>query len=122
MIMKKWSRTRLSIWITTCQQSSFAKVKNTRKLRDVDDIQVAKIIYFITVDAQDLIQGILKEDPNERLSIEQILNHPWWMPRSDDDDDEEAKDEQEGVQIIQIGSSFSQQQIDFLYRWLWKVA
>lgn len=32
-----------------------------------------------------------------------------------------AKAEQQGVQIIQIGSPFSQQQIDFLYQWLWKV-
>ncbi|GJJ77615.1 hypothetical protein EMPS_09974 [Entomortierella parvispora] len=50
---------------------------------------------FFCKDAQDLIQGILKEDPNERLSIEQILNHPWWTPHSDDDEQEEAKDEQE---------------------------
>lgn len=32
-----------------------------------------------------------------------------------------AKAEQQGVQIIQIDSPFSQQQIDFLYQWLWKV-
>lgn len=34
---------------------------------------------------------------------------------------DDAKDELEGVQIIQIGSTYGQQQIDFLYRWLWKV-
>ncbi|KAF9420798.1 hypothetical protein BGZ94_009033 [Podila epigama] len=39
-------------------------------------------------DAKDLIQSILKEDPKERLSIEQILNHAWWTPRSDDDEEE----------------------------------
>ncbi|KAG0280663.1 hypothetical protein BGZ96_001470, partial [Linnemannia gamsii] len=38
-------------------------------------------------DAQDLIQSILKEDPKERFSIEQILAHSWWMPRSDDDEE-----------------------------------
>ncbi|KAF9105479.1 hypothetical protein BGX29_012150 [Mortierella sp. GBA35] len=38
-------------------------------------------------DAQDLIQSILKEDPKERFSIEQILAHSWWVPRSDDDEE-----------------------------------
>ncbi|KAF9134193.1 hypothetical protein BGW39_007807 [Mortierella sp. 14UC] len=38
-------------------------------------------------DAQDLIQSILKEDPKERFTIEQILAHSWWMPRSDDDEE-----------------------------------
>ncbi|KAG0002352.1 hypothetical protein BGZ65_002710, partial [Modicella reniformis] len=51
-------------------------------------------------DAQDLIKGILKEDPKERFSIEQILNHYWWSPQTDDDtegadDDEHTKAEQE---------------------------
>ncbi|KAG0243639.1 hypothetical protein BGX31_010423 [Mortierella sp. GBA43] len=36
-------------------------------------------------DAQDLIKSILKEEPKERFSIEQILSHPWWTPRTDDD-------------------------------------
>ncbi|KAF9920843.1 hypothetical protein FBU30_009204 [Linnemannia zychae] len=38
-------------------------------------------------DAQDLIQSILKEDPKERFTMEQILAHSWWMPRSDDDEE-----------------------------------
>ncbi|OAQ34339.1 Pkinase-domain-containing protein [Linnemannia elongata AG-77] len=38
-------------------------------------------------DAQDLIQSILREDPKERFTIEQILAHSWWMPRSDDDEE-----------------------------------
>ncbi|KAI7829581.1 kinase-like domain-containing protein, partial [Gamsiella multidivaricata] len=29
-------------------------------------------------DAQDLIRNILKEEPKERFSVEQILNHAWW--------------------------------------------
>ncbi|KAF9384594.1 hypothetical protein CPC16_008360 [Podila verticillata] len=50
-------------------------------------------------DAKDLVESILKEDPKERLSIDQILNHSWWQPRSDDDeeDTEEAKDEEEFI-------------------------
>ncbi|KAF9361981.1 hypothetical protein BGX26_008153 [Mortierella sp. AD094] len=48
---------------------------------------------IICKDAQDLIQGILKEDPKERLSIEQILNHSWWTPRSDDDEEGAENDE-----------------------------
>ncbi|KAF9438244.1 hypothetical protein BGZ76_009075 [Entomortierella beljakovae] len=43
---------------------------------------------IIGKDAQDLIQGILKENPKERFSIEQILNHQWWTPQSDDDEPE----------------------------------
>lgn len=34
---------------------------------------------------------------------------------------DDAKDDQEGIRIFQFGSAFGQQQIDFLYQWLWKV-
>ncbi|KAG0322171.1 hypothetical protein BGZ99_003437, partial [Dissophora globulifera] len=47
--------------------------------------------------AQELIQGILKEDPKERYSIEQILNHSWWTPRSDDDQEEAEAETQDAV-------------------------
>ncbi|KAG0370733.1 hypothetical protein BGZ54_004471 [Gamsiella multidivaricata] len=38
-------------------------------------------------DAQDLIRNILKEEPKERFSVEQILNHAWWTPHPDDDEE-----------------------------------
>ncbi|KAF9999315.1 hypothetical protein BGZ79_007067, partial [Entomortierella chlamydospora] len=47
---------------------------------------------IICEDAQDLIQSILKEDPKERFSIEQILNHSWWTH-----DDEEGAENNENV-------------------------
>ncbi|KAG0343693.1 hypothetical protein BG004_005075, partial [Podila humilis] len=53
---------------------------------------------FFCKDAKDLLESILKEDPKERLSIDQILNHTWWTPRSDDDEQDaeaEAKDNEE---------------------------
>ncbi|KAG0026103.1 hypothetical protein BGZ81_006610 [Podila clonocystis] len=54
---------------------------------------------FFCDEAKDLVECILKEDPKERLSIDQILNHSWWMPRSADDEEdaEEAKDEEEFI-------------------------
>ncbi|KAF9117154.1 hypothetical protein BGX27_000003 [Mortierella sp. AM989] len=57
------------------------------------DLDYEMPVDLICKDAQDLIQGILKEDPKERLSIEQILNHSWWTPRSDDDEDDPENDE-----------------------------
>ncbi|KAF9334374.1 hypothetical protein BG006_002275 [Podila minutissima] len=50
-------------------------------------------------EAKDLVESILKEDPKERLSIDQILNHTWWMPRSADDEEDagEAKVEEEFI-------------------------
>ncbi|KAF9193145.1 hypothetical protein BGZ51_004117 [Haplosporangium sp. Z 767] len=38
-------------------------------------------------DSQDLIRGILKEDPKERLSIEHILGHSWWTSGSEGDEE-----------------------------------
>ncbi|KAG0022049.1 hypothetical protein BGZ82_011123 [Podila clonocystis] len=54
---------------------------------------------FFCDEAKDLVECILKEDPKERLSVDQILNHSWWMPRSADDEEdaEEAKDEEEFI-------------------------
>ncbi|KAF8964715.1 hypothetical protein BGZ46_000743, partial [Entomortierella lignicola] len=60
---------------------------------------------IICKDAQDLIQSILKMDPKDRFSIEQILNHSWWTPRSDDKEDDDAMDEQD----IPIGSHHARQ-------------
>jgi serine/threonine protein kinase len=37
--------------------------------------------YKVTDQANDLIQKILEVDPEKRLSIEQILAHPWLKPR-----------------------------------------
>ncbi|CAO3563040.1 unnamed protein product [Mortierella alpina] len=41
-------------------------------------------------DAQDLIKSILKEEPTERFSIDQILSHPWWASGEDDCEKEAA--------------------------------
>lgn len=31
----------------------------------------------ISVEAKDLISGLLTVDPNQRLTVDQVLNHPW---------------------------------------------
>ena len=36
-----------------------------------------KKIENISDEAKDLLKGILNKDPNKRLTVEQILNHPW---------------------------------------------
>lgn len=106
---KKWYRTRSSTWITRYLASSFVMVwlsnpilKFTPHLTFIDILltHVWPFFFFMDlIDAKDLVESILKEDPKERLSIDQILNHSWWQPRSDDDeeDTEEAKDEEEFI-------------------------
>lgn len=32
---------------------------------------------ILCIAAKDLIQGLLKTDPSERLTITQVMNHPW---------------------------------------------
>ncbi|KAF9977807.1 hypothetical protein BGZ75_010209, partial [Mortierella antarctica] len=43
-------------------------------------------------DAQDLIKSILKEEPTERFSIDQILGHPWWASGDDNEEGAAATD------------------------------
>ena len=43
-----------------------------------------KKIEKISTNAKDLLHGLLNKDPNKRLNIEQILNHPWL---NEDDND-----------------------------------
>ncbi|KAF9402103.1 hypothetical protein BGX21_011210, partial [Mortierella sp. AD011] len=50
---------------------------------------------IICKDAQDLIQSILKEDPKERFSIEQILNHSWWTHDDEEDTENNEHDAEE---------------------------
>ncbi|KAF9573244.1 hypothetical protein EC968_008882 [Mortierella alpina] len=38
-------------------------------------------------DAQDLIKSILKEEPTERFTIDQILSHPWWTSGEHESED-----------------------------------
>ena len=32
---------------------------------------------FLSIDVCDLILGLLEEDPDQRISLEEVLNHPW---------------------------------------------
>ena len=43
-----------------------------------------KKIEKISPKAKDLLHGLLNKDPNKRLTIEQILNHPWLKGEEDD--------------------------------------
>ena len=43
-----------------------------------------KKIEKISSNAKDLLQGLLNKDPNKRLNIEQILNHPWLNEEDND--------------------------------------
>ena len=38
----------------------------------------------ISIEAKDLLNGILNKDPNKRLTIEQILSHPWLNSKNKD--------------------------------------
>ena len=42
-----------------------------------------KIPKSVSKDAQDMIKGILNTDPETRLTIEQIRNHPWYKQHED---------------------------------------
>ena len=42
-----------------------------------------------TIEAQDLIKNLLKLEPTERLSIPEILSHPWLASEDDNEDDNE---------------------------------
>jgi serine/threonine protein kinase len=46
-------------------------------------------LFNFLIDAQSLINGLLKLNPEERLSIPEILAHPWLA----DDDEEDTADE-----------------------------
>ncbi|KAF9960511.1 hypothetical protein BGZ72_006736 [Mortierella alpina] len=50
-----------------------------------------------STDAQDLIKSILKEEPTERFSIDQILSHPWWTSHTGEDDNEEGATAADGT-------------------------
>lgn len=40
------------------------------------NLQIASIIVLIFT-AKDIIQGLLMTDPSHRLTIAQVMNHPW---------------------------------------------
>ena len=45
-----------------------------------------KHIEKISDEARDLLHGLLNKDPNKRLTIDQILNHPWLKSEEKDND------------------------------------
>ena len=47
-----------------------------------------KHIEKISDEARDLLHGLLNKDPEQRLTIEQILNHPWLKSEEDDNKNE----------------------------------
>ena len=47
-----------------------------------------KHIEKISDEARDLLHGLLNKDPNKRLTIDQILNHPWLKTEEKDNDND----------------------------------
>ena len=45
-----------------------------------------KRIEKISNEARDLLQGLLNKDPNKRLTIDEILNHPWLKSEENDNE------------------------------------
>jgi len=96
MTMKPLYKKRSWIWIMKCPASSSVQVCDfggptrvsyyVRRPAPFADPSVLVLLIDLP-DAQDLIKNILKEDPKERFSIEQILSHSWWQRDAEDDDD-----------------------------------
>jgi serine/threonine protein kinase len=60
----------------------------------------------LTEDAQNMIYGLLKLNPNDRFTIPQIFGHPWLKETnedSDEDDEEEEEEEDEGGEKTKDG-------------------
>ncbi|CAO3642317.1 unnamed protein product [Cunninghamella echinulata] len=73
-----------------------SEIMMQRKIVNVD----YELPTYFSPQVQDLISNILKHDPNERLTIDQILNHPWMLAIFDDDEkDEQHVDEEEEEEI-----------------------
>ena len=53
------------------------KAKNFTELKKIIKIGKYKKIDSLSLEAQDLIDGMLQTDPRKRLTLNQILNHPW---------------------------------------------
>lgn len=50
---------------------------------------------YLSSESQDLVRRILKIDPAERLSLDHILNHPWFSLDLPEDGEDEGEDEDE---------------------------
>ena len=80
-----------------------------------------------TLQVKDIVVGdtsiIMSEASTNKPIQITTTNHPANIEtyKRFNEERDEAKAEQQGVQIIQLGSPFGQQQIEFLYKWLWKV-
>ena len=53
------------------------KAKNFTELKKIIKIGKYQKIDSLSLEAQDLIDGMLQTDPRKRLTLNQILNHPW---------------------------------------------
>lgn len=49
----------------------------------------------LSEDAQNIVKGMIKLNPRERLTIPQILAHHWLKETNDDDSEEEEEDKNE---------------------------
>ncbi len=46
----------------------------------------------LTEEAKQIVQGMIKLEPNERLSIPLILSHPWLKETNDEDEEDDNID------------------------------
>ena len=59
----------------------------------------------LTPEAQAIVKGMIKLNPRDRLTIPQILAHPWLKETNEDDseEDDEENNNNEGVQGVEGG-------------------
>lgn len=81
---KRYTGTNVDIW--SCGVILFAMVCGFLPFEDPNTSQLYKKILnaeykipsFVSKDGTDILKGILETDPDKRLTIEQIRNHPWY--------------------------------------------
>ncbi len=49
----------------------------------------------LSEDAKGIVRGMIKLEPKQRLTVPQILSHPWLKETNDDESDEEEEENNE---------------------------
>ncbi|CAO3611648.1 unnamed protein product [Cunninghamella blakesleeana] len=68
-----------------------SEIMMQRKIVNVD----YELPTYFSSELQDLISNMLKHDPKERLTMEQIVNHPWMLAMLNENDEKHMVDEDE---------------------------